>query len=169
MGNIDKADTIEVKSAGALGDKYIFISPAVTKAGPIQDGDVLEVTPSTDIFSVLARKGGQADKVFDILNDVHKLTQAMTANNKVEILMKNLTDASTSMKQTSDEMRTKLVPAMGKMDRIMTKIDSGEGTLGALINDSSLHDSLKQMIGGGSERKKSVKSLIRNSIEKAKE
>jgi phospholipid/cholesterol/gamma-HCH transport system substrate-binding protein len=141
----------------------------VTKAGPIKDGDTLEVAPSTDLISILTKKGSDAGKFFDILNDVHRMTQAITANNKIEVMMKNLTDASHSMKMTSDDMRTKLGPAMTKMDRIMTKIDSGEGTIGALINDSSLHDSLKAMVGGGSDRKKSMKSLIRTTIEKSKE
>jgi phospholipid/cholesterol/gamma-HCH transport system substrate-binding protein len=168
LGNIDKSDTVEVRSAGALGDKYIFIVPTETKTGSVQEGDVLEVAASTDLISVLSKKGGDAAKFFDILNDVHKMTQAITSGNKVEIMMKNLTDASHSMKVTSDEMRQKLGPAMTKMDRIMTKIDSGQGTIGALINDPSLHDSLKAMVGGP-DRKKNMKSLIRSTIDKNKQ
>jgi phospholipid/cholesterol/gamma-HCH transport system substrate-binding protein len=50
----------------------------------------------------------------------------------------------------------------------MTKIDSGQGTIGALINDPSLHDSLKAMVGGP-DRKKNMKSLIRSTIDKNKQ
>jgi phospholipid/cholesterol/gamma-HCH transport system substrate-binding protein len=47
----------------------------------------------------------------------------------------------------------------------MGKLDRGEGTLGALINDPSVHNQLKAMLGG-SPRKNHVKSLLRTSIEK---
>lgn len=58
--------------------------------------------------------------------------------------------------------------SVDKMNNILTKIDKGEGTLGALINDSTLHEQLKSLVGG-SQRKNHVKSVIRSSIEKAED
>jgi phospholipid/cholesterol/gamma-HCH transport system substrate-binding protein len=54
---------------------------------------------------------------------------------------------------------------MNKFDRIMTKIDKGEGTLGALISDPSIHDQIKNILGG-SQRKSQVKDMLRHSVER---
>jgi phospholipid/cholesterol/gamma-HCH transport system substrate-binding protein len=66
---------------------------------------------------------------------------------------------------TIDKVAAKAETSMDKFDRVMTKIDKGEGTLGALITDSSIHDQLKTMLGG-SQRKSQVKDMLRHSLEK---
>lgn len=48
---------------------------------------------------------------------------------------------------------------------IILKIEKGEGTLGALIQDRALYDRLKQLLGGSS-RDTMMKTLIRDSISK---
>ena len=53
-----------------------------------------------------------------------------------------------------------------KLDKILSKIDRGEGTLGALVNDPTLHESLKSALGVN-QRRKTMKTIIRSSIEKS--
>ena len=50
------------------------------------------------------------------------------------------------------------------MASVMEKIDSGKGTLGALINDPSLHQNLKSVLGG-SQRNRYMKEMARESIQ----
>ncbi len=177
LPRITLGSKIEVRTAGALGDKFIFIIPGPPMDNHLYAGDVIEVSPPTDIMGVLAEKGNETNKIFDIINEVHKLTLALNNENRVEKVMKNFTDASASLKEASlqtkemiSEIRNqdskKITSTIDKLDRIIGKIDRGEGTLGALINDPSLHDSLKNMVGG-QDRKKAIKSLIRSSIEKS--
>jgi phospholipid/cholesterol/gamma-HCH transport system substrate-binding protein len=59
----------------------------------------------------------------------------------------------------------KMKDSIARLDSILTKIDRGDGTLGALINDPSIHNQLKSYLGG-SQRKNNIKSLLRTSIEK---
>ena len=177
LPRITEGSLVDIRTAGALGDKFIFINPVVPTNHAVDDGAVLEVVPASDVMSILSDKGKEASKVFDIISDIHKLTQALTAGDRIEKLMKNAADASESLKEASQESKLliseirgqntkKLASAVEKMDSILTKIDNGQGTLGALINDPSLHESLKSIVGG-SERKKTMKSLIRSSIEKS--
>lgn len=42
-------------------------------------------------------------------------------------------------------------PALARLNSILEKIDEGDGTLGALINDPALYEDLKQVFGGASE------------------
>ena len=69
------------------------------------------------------------------------------------------------MNTAANQTGEKLEKSVEKLDSVLTKIDKGQGTLGALINDPSLHQQLKALIGG-SARKDHVKSLLRTSIEK---
>ncbi|KYG66214.1 ABC transporter substrate-binding protein [Bdellovibrio bacteriovorus] len=174
---IRKGSQVEIRTQGALGDKFVFIIPGDPKAEMVDQGDVLEVARATDLIGVISERGGETGKIFDIINDLHKMTSAMTANNRMERLMANLEKASNSLNAAgtqADKMITqinsngggeKLAKSIDRMNSIMTKIDKGEGSLGALINDPSIHNQLKNMLGG-STRKNNVKSLLRTSIEK---
>ncbi len=91
--------------------------------------------------------------------------------------MGNLETASVSLSQGGkdaqkfmSQMSThntgdKLGRSIDKLDLILAKIEKGEGSLGALINDPSIHNQLKALLGG-SPRKNNIKSLLRTSIEK---
>ena len=47
---------------------------------------------------------------------------------------------------------------------ILEKVDEGEGTFGLLVNDPTLYDDLKSLVGGA-QRSLVVRSLIRLSSE----
>ena len=51
-----------------------------------------------------------------------------------------------------------------KLEKIVDKVDRGEGTLGALINDRSIHDRLKSMLGAG-QKSQQVKNILKSSVE----
>jgi phospholipid/cholesterol/gamma-HCH transport system substrate-binding protein len=53
---------------------------------------------------------------------------------------------------------------MTKLEKIVDKVDKGEGTLGALINDRSIHDRIKNMLGAG-QKTQQVKSILKSSVE----
>ena len=179
VNRITEGSNIEVRTQGALGDKFIFITPGPANAPSLKEGDTLPVLEAQDIFTMLGSKGGEATKIFDVITEIHKMTKSINDEDRLGKMMKNFAEASENLKETSKETKSlvgslrtektgeKMSSAVARMDRILAKIDSGEGTLGALINDSSLHESLKALVGT-SERKKSIKSLLRSSIEERK-
>ena len=165
----------ELRTQGALGDKYIFINPGVEVATSLKEGDEIKSTTTPDLIDTLAARGSEATKIFDILEEVKILLKTVNANNRTDKIMTNMTEASQSLKLTADEARKLIAELRGphpekwndsmmKLNNILAKIDKGEGTLGALINDPSLHEQLKNLLGGSS-RKKYMKSLIQTSIE----
>jgi phospholipid/cholesterol/gamma-HCH transport system substrate-binding protein len=177
LKRITEGSEVEIRTQGALGDKFVFIIPGSPTAPPVKDGDALPVAKSTDLMAILSEKAGQAGQLFDIISDVHKITQSIVAEGRLDQIMKDMSSATKDFRQAAQdgkqvisEIRSedskKLTLAIDKMNSILTKIDNGQGSLGALINDPSLHDSLKAMLGGN-DRKKTIKSLIRSSIEKS--
>ena len=55
--------------------------------------------------------------------------------------------------------------AGARLNSILAKIDTGEGTLGLLLNDPTLYEDLKRLIGGAN-RSAVVRTLIRMSADK---
>ncbi len=149
----------EIRTQGALGDKYIYISPGSPDAERLQSGAELDTVKSTDILAMLSEKGNETEKIFDIIKEVHILIKTINSENKVAKIMNNLESGSTSLSKIAQKTEV----SMAKLDRIITKVDKGEGTLGALISDPSIHDQLKNILGG-SQRKSQVKDMLRRSV-----
>lgn len=176
LPRVTEGASVEIRTQGALGDKFVYILPGQVDKPPLKNDAILEVNRSTDLMAIFAEKGGEAGKIFDIIAELHKLVLSINSQNRSEKIMSNFAEASQSLKLMSEESRvlvselrgqntTKIKSAIEKFDRVMTKIDNGEGTLGALINDPSLHQQLKAILGGSSQTK-NIKSLLRSSIEK---
>jgi phospholipid/cholesterol/gamma-HCH transport system substrate-binding protein len=60
---------------------------------------------------------------------------------------------------TEQDVVLEVLDAGARLNSILAKIDSGEGTIGLLLNDPSLYEDLKQLVGGA-ERSTVVKTLI---------
>jgi phospholipid/cholesterol/gamma-HCH transport system substrate-binding protein len=56
------------------------------------------------------------------------------------------------------------VEAGSRLNSILSKVDRGEGTIGLLLNDPTLYEDLKQLVGGA-ERSALVRTLIRMSVD----
>jgi len=177
ISKITKGSAADIRTQGALGDKYIYITPGDSSQPALAEGDFLETAKSSDFMGIISEKGGEAAKIFEIIEEVHKLTKVINADGRSEKIVVNLVEASQSFKQTAEETKkliaelrnenpAKVKEAITHLNNILAKLDKGEGTLGALINDPTLHERLKAVIGADS-RKQSIQSLIRHSIEKS--
>ena len=101
------------------------------------------------------------------------MTQSLTKDQRLEKILSSLVIATGNLAKSSDNAQklttdlnfSKLQSSMVKFDNVMTKLDRGDGTLGALINDPAIHQQLKTMLGV-SDRKNNMKTLLRGSIEK---
>lgn len=176
LPRITQGSSVEIRTQGALGDKFVYIFPGDRSNPPVSENSVLDVNKTADFMGIISEKGGEAGKIFDIITETHKLLKSINDNNRFDRMMNNFSESSQNLKLSAAESQkliselrtqnsTKLKSSLDKLDNILTKIDRGEGSLGALINDPSLHEQLKSMLGGTS-RKKHMNSLIRTSIEK---
>lgn len=172
-----KGTQVEIRTQGALGDKYVFVIPGDPKAEPLKNGDSLDVAKATDIIGIFAERGKEAERIFDIMNELYRITKTINADNRLDKIMGNMVTASANLRDAAGEAQkftadmngqgsqSKIKNSLERMESILTKLDRGSGTLGALINDPSLHEQLKGMLGA-SAQKSHIKSLIRTSIEK---
>lgn len=174
LERIPVSSTVEVRTQGALGDKYVYISPGPLSDPRIPDGGELKPAASTDLLDMLSQRGSEAAQVFDILTETRKLLASLNHDGRMDRLMTNLAETSNQLKAASIEARAlltdlrgenpqKVQKAIAHLESILGKVDRGEGSLGALINDPSLHEQLKNLTGGN-HRKKYLESILRTSV-----
>lgn len=164
-----KSDSrIEIRTQGALGDKYLYITPG--KSGTlIQEGMELPSDYGNDFFAVLSKRGSESEKLFDAISDFQKLAKSLTEQNKIPSLIQKLDQTAGNLSEVTSELKKataggRIDKTLTKVDRIVEKIDQGQGTLGALINDRSLHDRLKSMLGAG-QKQQQVQSILKSSLD----
>jgi phospholipid/cholesterol/gamma-HCH transport system substrate-binding protein len=165
---ITEGSMASIKTQGALGDKYVYIEPGPLSAAPLKDGAQLPMDKTPDFLDIIASKGAEMGEIVEVIKEVHILFKNINNENRSARLMNNLVESSQELgkflsegRETFRLIRTDLVTPMGS---VMRKLDNGQGTLGALINDPSLHNRLTNMLGSA-PRNKFLKPLIRDSIQ----
>lgn len=176
---ITQGSTAEIKTQGALGDKYVYITPGPIDAPPLPDDGFLRSLDGTDFMSVLSSRGEGFNEVFQIIHEVNQLVKVLNSGNRVDKILENLTESSAGLTKTIHSTQAtvdgvrKMLPqdekiktAISRLDNILRKIDQGEGTLGALINDPTLHRKLKALLDG-STRSQYIKGVLQSTVEKS--
>ena len=165
---IRKDSHVEIRTQGALGDKYLYITPGQASE-TLANGDEIRSDYGNDILSVLSKRGNESEKLFDILNDLKKITGALSEGGRLSAITANLDRASANLAKASESFNKtaqsgSVDRSLAKIEKIIDKVDRGEGTLGALINDRSIHERIKSILGAG-QKNQQVKNILKSSVE----
>ncbi len=171
---ITSGTTTGVKTQGALGDKFLYITPGPINAPILPEDSWLETTSNGTFLSILS-EGDKFERIFHVIDEIYKLLYNLNANGKSKELMPNLVESTAILKESLKELNsilkgisgnttTKLNKTLLHLSNVLENIDKGTGTLGALINDSEIHDRIKSFLGGVSRGNK-LNSLVRDTIE----
>lgn len=170
---IRKDATASIRTMGVLGDKYLLIEGGTESHPPVREGDFLNgidpsdfrtdtvmenvtgITKNLEKFLGAANRDGRSDRMFEALTQT--MEQSAAALQSLQRTLKDLETAKNDINFTTKNIKS-----------ISQKIDQGQGTLGLLVNDPSLFDDLKSLVGGA-ERNKILKFFIRNQIKKSNE
>ncbi|MBK9292850.1 MAG: MCE family protein [Oligoflexia bacterium] len=166
---LTKGTTASIRTQGALGDKYVLIKPGPPSGELLTENDFIESEEGADLLSTLGKSGSKFERVFEIIEHVNNITKDLDQGK----FGKNLSDSTRSLKNTmsniDDSLASKKIKkSLDHLASIMEKIDKGQGTLGGLINDPSVHEDLKAIMGGA-KRSSLLKFLIRQTIQKGEE
>lgn len=164
-----KDSRVELRTQGALGDKFLFITPGIKTDEFLNHNDEITADYGNDILAVLSKRGNESEKLFDAISDFQKVMHSISAQNKLPSVIAKLDVASGNLAEVSQKLNATVKSgsidrSVQKFEKIMTKIDRGEGTLGALINDRSIHERIKNILGAG-QKNQQVKQILKSSIE----
>ncbi|OFZ51299.1 MAG: hypothetical protein A2428_15795 [Bdellovibrionales bacterium RIFOXYC1_FULL_54_43] len=137
---------VELRTQGILGDKAVMIAPGSLDKPIVPAGGMIKAK-STSGLQQLAQGGA------DLIRNLDQLVQELS---------------SFSGKMNKQLDLKKVNRAMARLDSILAKLDRGDGTLGALLNDPTLYDDAKSLVGQVNQNR-IVRNLIRKSIRDAEE
>jgi phospholipid/cholesterol/gamma-HCH transport system substrate-binding protein len=163
-----------IQTMGLLGDKYVEISLGSPQCGVLVDNARIKSVEPIDLMEYATKLEEAIDAVNTILVDVKEISgqirggkgllHAILYDPAGGELVNNLSVASGS----TDELMKDLSSAVKSVNNIVKKVERGEGSLGGIINDPTVYEDLKVILGGA-KRSKTVKGLIRYTIKKKKE
>lgn len=157
-----------VKTQGALGDKFIYLEPGPSDAKPLADNGLVITDTTPDLLDMIASKGAEMGEIVNVIKEVRILFENINKDGRSAKLITNLVAASDefgqTMKEARETFRLMRTETFAPMASIMKKVDRGDGTLGALVNDPSLHNRISNFFGE-QPRNKFLKPLIRDSIQ----
>jgi len=162
-----------IQTMGLLGDKYVEISLGSPQHGVLQDEARITSVDPIDLMEYATKLEETINAVNTILIDVKAISgqirggkgllHAILYDPAGGELVNNLAVASGS----ADELMQDLTSTVKSINAIVKKVERGEGSLGGIINDPTVYEDLKVILGGA-KRSKTIKALIRYTIKKKK-
>ncbi len=131
QGRIRRDSVAAIKTLGLLGDKYIEITSGSAASEVVASGGQIFAAPATDVDKLIASGGDVVENVVAISYSLRRILTRMEAG---EGLLGELTTDN----EAGRRAKQALLGSLDRLDSISAKIDDGEGTLGALVNDSLL-------------------------------
>ncbi|MDD5722529.1 MAG: MlaD family protein [Syntrophales bacterium] len=158
---LEKDVQAKIKAYGILGDKYVDIVPGTLGEAYIAvGGDIVRTEQQADIDKLLSELGTIAGDVMEvtaslknsmggakgeeniraIIDNTRAITEDLARivrqnDAKLNLMVDNLSEASSEMRRT-----------FATLNSIVEKIDSGEGTIGQLVENRDAFDNLNQTL-----------------------
>jgi phospholipid/cholesterol/gamma-HCH transport system substrate-binding protein len=174
---IREDSVVEIVTQGVLGDKYLSIVPGDLSKPAIPNGGTIAIGGSKDLSQLFSSSEKLLQKLTSTADSLDRVLGAFNRNNRADQFFEGLANTSKNMsslsKKLNDEINEmKLKSSINHLNSILEKINHGQGTVGALINDPALYDDAKALVGQVN-RNRIYRNIIRQTIkdnkEKAKE
>ena len=170
-GHVKQDSYAQLGTLGVLGDKYINISIGTPNAPIITPGGEIKAERAKEFKDYLSKGDQLIENLSRSAANLENILGALQRDGRADNIFKNFNAVSTSMQVATKDLpqsSKELQSSMQHLKSIMAKIDRGDGTIGALINDQSLYDDLKALLGGAN-RNKILKYFIKKSVEESRD
>lgn len=181
---IKQDSKVSISTAGLVGDKFVEIYNGTKDATVFNPNkDILISEDLTDLKKIITKGDSIATVTERILNKLDHILVKLGDGKTIVDAMNSLNKASNNLESVSSELKAaqmgkmitnvnmsmaNLNKASASMDRILTRVEKGPGTMNSVIYDESLHDELRALLGGA-QRNKVIKYFIRESIKNSEQ
>lgn len=164
---------VRFQTQGVLGDKYLEILGGTKESPPAENKSLLQAEAPKDLSTMLADGQGVVQLLKENLVNLREITSGMAQGKKTEHMMRDLAETAANFKDVSQQLKTgnpmgELASTMKNLRSVSEKMKNGEGTIGALFNDASLYEDLKNLIGGAN-RNNVLKFFVRQAVKSSDE
>jgi phospholipid/cholesterol/gamma-HCH transport system substrate-binding protein len=169
-----RADSkISIATQGVLGDKYLSINMGTLDQSLIPEGGKIQTEKTGGLTSFFEDSEPLLQSLTKIAKSLENILGRLESNKRSDRLFEGLAKTSKNLGVITDQLKAdlndgKLGKAMGHLEGILRKVDEGEGSVGALINDPALYNDIKLLVGGVN-RNRIVRNLVRQTIKEREE
>ncbi len=167
-----KQDSLaQLGTQGVLGDKYVNLTVGTPEAPVAADGASLQAEPAKDLKDYLNKGDIFLERLNSSMASLDSILASFQKEGRSEIVAKGFAHTSAQLSAAVKDLpkaANELQESTKHLRNVMAKIDRGEGTIGALVNDPSLYEDLKSLLGGAN-RNKVLKYFIQKSVEESRE
>lgn len=171
---------VEVATQGVLGDKFIALSNSdpSKESPPLVSGTEIPVRAGKDLAQFLTKSDLLMTNVNSIAVNIDQLLRDFQTENRSTRLFSGLAATSENLAKVSEAIREKteefkefdvkstskkITSITVQLNGILEKVNNGNGTIGALLNDPSLYDDIRALTGGVN-RNRIMRNLVRQTI-----
>ncbi|NCN27389.1 MCE family protein [bacterium] len=153
-------------TAGMLGDQVVVLTAGSDEYPMLKPDDFVKTKEIKKLEDYIADGGSAVESIAKAAFNLNKLLSSVNGNGEMANIMKNLDRITTNLaKHSGGGKDDKIGPMLESLKNVMAKVDRGEGTLGALVNDPTLHEDMRILLGGA-QRSKIMRFLVREAISK---
>ena len=181
---VTKDSLATIKTEGLLGAKFVEIIPGHGESiGKVRDGIVIRGYTSPEMQEIISQSEEFVSHLTTISKNLDKIvasfadeTNPGNARNTLLAMQESFQTISETMKAIEkqegflhtliydEQFATDMRSFSSNLAEVSRMIRGGEGSLGALVVDPSVHDALKGVLGEA-ERNRFVRSAVRYMIE----
>lgn len=170
---IRKESSIEMVTQGVLGDKYLSMVAGDPTQPQLENHSEIPQGNSKDLSMLMSSSERLMERITATADSLERVLNSFNKNNRAEDFFKGLSATSKNMGEISGKLnqelsQMKLKSAVNHLDSILEKIDHGQGSMGAFINDPALYDDAKALVGQAN-RNRIMRNLIRQTIKENKD
>lgn len=166
--HIKKDSEAEIATQGVLGDRFVSITPGSSDAPSMPAGADIPVLPSKGISQFLTQSDQLVARLNSVATSLDILLKNFNSQSRSDQFFKgmaqtskNLASATEKLDHQMDELKLKKI--IKNLESITDKINNGNGTMGALINDPGLYDNVKALVGQANHNR-ILRNLVRQTI-----
>ncbi len=161
---VNSTSEASLKTEGVLGDRYVSIITAHSKADPLPEGSAVPLAQDQNISNLLSNDSELVVGVTRFFKEASALLENLNKGED-ENIAESLKEISKQTKKfLSDDKNRDIKNILKHTLSILRKIDKGQGSLGALVNERSLHNQAVTFLGG-----KPYKIFLKNIFGRDKE
>jgi phospholipid/cholesterol/gamma-HCH transport system substrate-binding protein len=165
--------TAEMQTQGVLGDKYISIQAGTLLEPVLEPGSEIQKGASRDFSQLISGSDRLISSLSTLTASLERILSKFETNNRADTFFQGMANTSKHLASATEKLdreldQIQIKKTIATLNEILSKINSGKGTVGALINDPALYDDLKAVVGQVNQNR-IMRNVLRQTINDAKE
>lgn len=158
---------VQLETLGVLGDKVVMVQPGNPRRPALPDQAVLPMHPSVSIGRLLATGNLFLRHLDRLTTGIDSWVAGLGSKGRAKETGANASQVMRNLSELTGRWKNldvaKVNSAIANLNGILEKVDDGNGSLGALVNDPELYDDAKALVGEANQNR-IVRNLVRLSV-----